>query len=162
MTPLQITARALLGIAGASLAPSTLSLIRNMFLDQDQRTFAIGVWATSFSAGAALGPLFGRVLMEYFGWGSVFLVAVPVMALLLVLGPLLLPEFRDHKAGYGVEHLLAMLVDGDLQTPLGSGLDELVDGFLDLLLNVAHDRCPSQSPYSLSISRATSDRSSLN
>jgi MFS transporter, DHA2 family, multidrug resistance protein len=94
-----IITRALLGVAGATLAPSTLSIIRNMFLDPDQRTFAIGVWATSFAAGAAIGPLAGGVLLEYFWWGSVFLLAVPVMALLLVLGPLLLPEFRDPEAG---------------------------------------------------------------
>ena len=94
-----IATRALLGVAGATLAPSTLSLIRNMFLDPDQRAFAIGVWATSFAAGAAIGPLAGGVLLEFFWWGSVFLLAVPVMALLLVLGPLLLPEFRDLGAG---------------------------------------------------------------
>jgi MFS transporter, DHA2 family, multidrug resistance protein len=94
-----IATRALLGVAGATLAPSTLSLIRNMFLDPDQRAFAIGVWATSFAAGAAIGPLAGGVLLEFFWWGSVFLLAVPVMALLLVLGPLLLPEFRDPGAG---------------------------------------------------------------
>jgi MFS transporter, DHA2 family, multidrug resistance protein len=94
-----IAARALLGIAGATLAPSTLSLIRNMFLDADQRTFAIGVWVASFSAGGAIGPLTGGVLLEYFWWGSVFLLAVPVMVLLLVLGPILLPEFRDPQAG---------------------------------------------------------------
>jgi DHA2 family multidrug resistance protein-like MFS transporter len=94
-----IATRALLGIAGATLAPSTLSLIRNMFLDPDQRTFAIGVWATSFSAGAAIGPLAGGFLLEHFWWGSVFLLAVPVMALLLILGPVLLPEFRDPQAG---------------------------------------------------------------
>src|SRR4029450_4189148 len=94
-----IATRALLGIAGATLAPSTLALIRNMFLDQAQRTFAIGVWATSFSAGAAIGPLAGGVLLEYFWWGSVFLLAVPVMALLLMLGPVLLPESRDIEAG---------------------------------------------------------------
>src|SRR5829696_2368760 len=94
-----IATRALLGVAGATLAPSTLSLIRNMFLDPDQRTFAIGVWATSFSAGAAIGPLAGGFLLEYFWWGSVFLLAVPVMALLLMLGPMLLPEFRDPEAG---------------------------------------------------------------
>ena len=86
-------------MAAATLAPSTLSLIRNMFLDPGQRTFAIGVWATSFSVGAALGPLLGGVLLEFFWWGSVFLLAVPVMALLLVLGPRLLPEFRDPDAG---------------------------------------------------------------
>src|SRR5215203_5424797 len=94
-----IATRAMLGVAGATLAPSTLSLIRNMFLDPDQRTFAIGVWATSFSAGAALGPLAGGALLQFFWWGSVFLVAVPVMALLLMLGPALLPDSRDPEAG---------------------------------------------------------------
>jgi MFS transporter, DHA2 family, multidrug resistance protein len=82
-----IAARALLGVAGATLAPSTLSLIHNMFLDTQQRTFAIAVWATSFSVGAALGPLVGGILLEWFWWGSVFLVAVPIMVMLLVVGP---------------------------------------------------------------------------
>src|SRR5262249_32093158 len=90
-----IVARAVLGIAAATLAPSTLSLIRNMFLDSRQRTTAISVWVTSFSAGAALGPLLGGVLLEQFWWGSVFLLSVPLMGLLLILGPRLLPEFRD-------------------------------------------------------------------
>jgi MFS transporter, DHA2 family, multidrug resistance protein len=94
-----IVTRALLGVAAATLAPSTLSLIRNMFLDPGQRTFAIGIWAMSFSVGAAVGPLLGGVLLEFFWWGSVFLLAVPVMLLLLVLGPRLLPEFRDPEAG---------------------------------------------------------------
>ena len=94
-----IAARALLGIAGATIAPSTLSLIRNLFHDPDQRTFAIGVWITAYSLGGALGPLLGGVLLEFFWWGSVFLLAIPVMALLLVLGPVLLPEFRDPDAG---------------------------------------------------------------
>jgi MFS transporter, DHA2 family, multidrug resistance protein len=93
-----IASRALLGIAAATLAPSTLSLIRNMFLDPRQRTFAIGVWTTSFAVGAAVGPLLGGVLLEFFWWGSVFLLAVPVMALLLAVGPRLLPEYRDPNA----------------------------------------------------------------
>jgi DHA2 family multidrug resistance protein-like MFS transporter len=94
-----IATRALLGIAGATLAPSTLSMIRNMFLDPAQRTLAIGVWITSYSAGGAIGPLLGGVMLEYFWWGSVFLIGVPVMVLLLMLGPVLLPEFRDPEAG---------------------------------------------------------------
>jgi DHA2 family multidrug resistance protein-like MFS transporter len=94
-----IAARALLGVAGATVAPSTLSLIRNMFVDHRQRTVAVAVWITSFSVGGAIGPLLGGVLLEWFWWGSVFLLAVPVMALLLVLGPLLLPEFRDPRPG---------------------------------------------------------------
>src|SRR4029450_8739991 len=94
-----IVSRALLGVAAATVAPSTLSLISNMFLDPGQRTFAIGVWATSFSVGAALGPLLGGVLLEFFWWGSVFLLAVPVMLVLLAVGPRLLPEFRDPGAG---------------------------------------------------------------
>ena len=94
-----IATRALLGVAGATLAPSTLSLIRSMFLDPGQRTFAIGVWVTSYSVGGAIGPLLGGILLQYFWWGSVFLIGVPVMVLLLVVGPLLLPEFRDPDAG---------------------------------------------------------------
>jgi MFS transporter, DHA2 family, multidrug resistance protein len=94
-----IASRALLGVAGATVAPSTLSLIRNMFHDPGQRTFAIGVWITSYSLGGAIGPLLGGVLLEFFWWGSVFLLAVPVMVLLLVLGPVLLPEYKDPDAG---------------------------------------------------------------
>jgi DHA2 family multidrug resistance protein-like MFS transporter len=70
-----IAARALLGVAGATVAPSTLSLIRNMFPDPRQRTVAISVWIGSFSAGGAVGPLLGGLLLEWFWWGSVFLLA---------------------------------------------------------------------------------------
>jgi DHA2 family multidrug resistance protein-like MFS transporter len=94
-----IASRALLGIAGATLAPSTLSLIRSMFEDDQQRTVAIGIWITSFSVGAAIGPLVGGLLLEQFPWGSVFLLAVPVMALLLAIGPRLLPEYKDPNPG---------------------------------------------------------------
>ncbi|HYF12639.1 MAG TPA: MFS transporter [Actinomycetota bacterium] len=94
-----VATRALLGLAGATLAPSTLSLIRNMFLDEKQRTTAIAVWITSFSVGGAIGPLLGGLVLEFFWWGAAFLVAVPVMALLLLLGPRLLPEYRDPTAG---------------------------------------------------------------
>lgn len=94
-----IVTRALLGVAGATLAPSTLSLIRNMFLNKKERTVAIGIWVTCFSVGGAIGPLLGGLLLEHFWWGSVFLLNVPVMVLLLILGPVLLPEFRDPGAG---------------------------------------------------------------
>jgi MFS transporter, DHA2 family, multidrug resistance protein len=90
-----IATRAVLGIAGATLAPSTLSLIRNMFLDPKQRTVAIGVWISSYSVGGAIGPLLGGALLQHFWWGSVFLLAVPVMLVLLMLGPVLLPEYRE-------------------------------------------------------------------
>jgi MFS transporter, DHA2 family, multidrug resistance protein len=94
-----IASRALLGVSGATLAPSTLSLIRNMFLDPAERTRAIAVWITSFSVGAAIGPLLGGLVLEFFWWGAAFLISVPVMALLLILGPRFLPEFRDPNAG---------------------------------------------------------------
>jgi MFS transporter, DHA2 family, multidrug resistance protein len=93
-----IATRALLGLAGATLLPSTVALIRNMFVDPRQRVFAIGIWAAVFSAGTAIGPVIGGVLLEWFWWGSVFLLGLPLMAGLLVLGPALLPEFRDPNA----------------------------------------------------------------
>ena len=96
---LLIAARALLGLAGAMVAPSTLSLIRGLFEDPRQRTFAIGVWATSYSVGAAIGPLAGGAVLEFAWWGSVFLLGVPVMMLTLLLGPRLLPEHRESETG---------------------------------------------------------------
>ena len=94
-----IASRALLGIAGATLAPSTLSLIFSMFRDPGERATAIGVWIAAFSAGGAVGPVLGGVLLERFWWGAVFLLAVPPMGLLLALGPRVLPEYRDPDAG---------------------------------------------------------------
>jgi DHA2 family multidrug resistance protein-like MFS transporter len=96
---LLIAARALMGLAGATLAPSTLSLIRGMFEDPRQRTFAIGVWATSYSVGAAVGPLAGGAVLEVAWWGSVFLLGVPVMVLTLLLAPRYLPERREAPGG---------------------------------------------------------------
>ncbi|MFG2844559.1 MFS transporter [Kitasatospora sp. NPDC048296] len=94
-----IVARALLGVAGATLAPSTLALITNMFRDGRQRGQAVAVWATCQFAGGALGPVLAGFLLQHFWWGSVFLAAVPAMAVLLVAGPFLLPEFRSEAAG---------------------------------------------------------------
>ncbi|WP_430787978.1 MFS transporter [Actinoplanes sp. G11-F43] len=97
--PMLIAARAALGIAGATLAPSTLALLTNMFMDAKQRATAIGVWSACFMGGAVLGPPIGGALLSQFWWGSVFLLALPVMVLMLVAGPFLLPEFRNPDAG---------------------------------------------------------------
>ncbi len=96
---LLIGARALLGVAGATLAPSTLALIRGLFLQPRDRSMAVGVWAAMFSAGAALGPVIGGLLLEHFWWGSVFLINVAVMAVLLAGGIVLLPEQRNPTPG---------------------------------------------------------------
>lgn len=94
-----IASRAVMGIAGATLMPSTLALVSSMFRDPHQRGLAIGIWATMFSAGIALGPIVGGALLERFWWGSVFLLGLPVMLLLLIAAPLLLPEYRDRTVG---------------------------------------------------------------
>ncbi|MEV7780924.1 MFS transporter [Kitasatospora sp. NPDC088351] len=94
-----ILARALLGVAGATIMPSTLSLIRGLFPDDRERATAIGIWGAAATAGAALGPVVGGVLLEHFWWGSVFLLNIPVVVLLLVLGGRLLPESKDPKPG---------------------------------------------------------------
>jgi DHA2 family multidrug resistance protein-like MFS transporter len=94
-----IVARGLLGIAGATMAPSTLSLISNMFRDEREKTFAVSVWVSSFSFGGAIGPVVGGVLITRFWWGAVFLAPIPIMVLLLIVGPRLLPEHRRAKAG---------------------------------------------------------------
>ncbi|MYU51084.1 MULTISPECIES: MFS transporter [Streptomyces] len=94
-----IAARALLGIGGATLMPSTLALIRNLFHDEKQRGRAIAIWSVAVTGGIAIGPVLSGALLEHFWWGSVFLINAPAMALLLVCGPLLLPESRNPAAG---------------------------------------------------------------
>lgn len=94
-----IAARALLGIAGATISPSILALITNMFRDGAQRGLAISIWMVCFMAGMTLGPLVGGVMLEHFWWGAPFLLGVPVMVLLLATGPFLLPEYKDSSPG---------------------------------------------------------------
>jgi DHA2 family multidrug resistance protein-like MFS transporter len=163
---LLIATRALMGVAAATLAPSTLSLIRNMFHDPHERTVAISVWIMSYSAGAAIGPVIGGLLLEHFWWGSVFLINVPVMLLLLAIGPVLLPEFRDPGAGrmdlpsaglslaaillaiYGLKHLAEGGDQWLAAATIGSGIAiaivfvrrqaRLADPLLDLRLFRSH------------------------
>ncbi|MEU4289697.1 MFS transporter [Kribbella sp. NPDC026596] len=94
-----IGARAVLGIAGAAIAPCTLSLISTLFPDARQRATALGVWGGCFTVGATVGPIVGGVLLNHFWWGSAFLIGVPAMVVLLVVGPVLLPEYRNERAG---------------------------------------------------------------
>lgn len=176
--PMLIATRALLGVAGATVGPSTLSLIRTMFSDPRQRTTAIGLWISSFSAGAVIGPLVGGVMLEFFWWGSVFLLAVPVMGLLLLLGPRLLPEYRDPESGsidlisVGMSLVAVLAViyglkliaeDGIAPVPalsivvgvalLGAFLDRqrrLARPFIDLRLFRSRDFSASLAIYSLS------------
>ncbi|MFG3283682.1 MFS transporter [Streptomyces sp. NPDC048111] len=96
---MMILARALLGVAGATLMPSTLALIRNIFHDPRERSLAVGIWGAAASAGAAVGPVVGGFLLENFWWGSVFLINLPVMAVLVLVGIKLLPESRDPDPG---------------------------------------------------------------
>ncbi|MFF3486771.1 MFS transporter [Streptomyces sp. NPDC002701] len=96
---LMIVARALLGVAGATLMPATLALIRNLFHDPRERSLAIGIWGATASAGTAVGPVVGGFLLEHFWWGSVFLINLPVMAVLVLVGAKLLPESRDPEPG---------------------------------------------------------------
>lgn len=126
-----IAARAVLGFFGAMLMPSTLSLLRTIFLDREQRRLAIAIWATGFSAGAALGPIVGGMLLEHFWWGSVFLLAVPVLIPLVVFVPLLIRESRDPKPGR--VDPLSVLLSIATMLPIVYGIKTLaVDGVASL------------------------------
>jgi MFS transporter, DHA2 family, multidrug resistance protein len=95
-----IGARALLAVGGATLMPSTASLVRHMFHDPKQRSTAIAIWTGVMTGGVSLGPVLSGVLLEHFWWGSVFLINLPVMVALLLLAPILLPEHRNPRAGW--------------------------------------------------------------
>jgi DHA2 family multidrug resistance protein-like MFS transporter len=94
-----IAARALLGLGGATLMPSTLGLIRNMFHDEKQRGTAVAIWTAGLTFGVSLGPILSGFLLEHFWWGSVFLINAPFMVMLLLLAPVLVPEFRNPELG---------------------------------------------------------------
>ncbi|MGW0587708.1 MFS transporter [Streptosporangium sp. NPDC002607] len=124
-----VASRALLGVAGATLSPSTLALISNLFRDERQRSVAISLWATSQFGGAALGPVVGGLMLEHFWWGSVFLLGVPVMCLLLAVGPILLPEYRNPDTGRLDLPSVALSLGAVL--PVVYGFKELIAGDTD-------------------------------
>ena len=128
-----VVARALLGVAGATLMPSTLALIRDLFDDEDARRKAVAVWNAVLTGGVALGPILSGVLLEHFWWGSVFLINVPVMLALLVAAPLLLPA-NTGVAGRSVDLLSAVLALGAV-LPLIYGIKTVAsDGWSAALL----------------------------
>lgn len=134
---LMILARALLGVAGATLMPASLALIRNIFHDPRERSLAVGIWGATASAGTAVGPIAGGFLLEHFWWGSVFLINLPVMAVLVLVGIRTLPESRNpHPGPWDLSSVLLSLVGvialvyavkeaathGPTGTTLGTGL----------------------------------------
>jgi len=126
-----IVARGGMGIAGASLLPTVLSLIRQLFHDDRQRTFAMGLYTTCFSAGTMLGPVVGGFLLDHFWWGSVFLIPVPLILLLLVAAPFLLPEFK-HPSVKGIDPgSAALLITAIL--PVVYGLKQVAQNGLAVL-----------------------------
>ncbi|MEU9800099.1 MFS transporter [Streptomyces sp. NPDC051000] len=94
-----IAARALLGIGGAMIMPATLSILRQVFPDRRERALAIGIWTAVAAIGAASGPVLGGFLVQHYWWGSVFLINIPLMALILPLGRWLLPESKGSSQG---------------------------------------------------------------
>ncbi|QBI21992.1 MFS transporter [Egibacter rhizosphaerae] len=122
---LLILARGLLGIAGAMLLPSTLSLLRSMFGEPKQLGIAVAAWTTAYMAGVTLGPVIGGLMLQRFWWGSVFLLGVPVMALLLAVGPWLLPEHR--KPGPAVVDLPSVGLSLGAVLSLVFGLKEVAN-----------------------------------
>jgi DHA2 family multidrug resistance protein-like MFS transporter len=123
-----IAARVLLGVFGAMLMPSTLSLLRSIFTDRRQRRLAVAIWATGFSAGSAIGPVVGGLLLQHFWWGSVFLIAVPVLLPLLILAPLLIRESKDPTPG--PFDLISILLSAAALAPIVYAIKEFAtDGF---------------------------------
>lgn len=129
-----IAARAGMGFFGAMLMPSTLSLLRNIFQNGAQRRLAVAIWAACFTSGAALGPIIGGILLQHFWWGSVFLMAVPILIPLLVFAPFLVKESKDPKPG-PVDPLSIALSFGAM-VPLAFSIKSIASeglGFLEIL-----------------------------
>ncbi|WP_433174375.1 MFS transporter [Actinoallomurus sp. CA-150999] len=126
-----IAARAVLGVGGATLMPSTLALIRNMFHDEKQRGTAVAIWSAVTTGGIALGPVLSGLLLNHFWWGSVFLINTPAMVLLLVFAPLLVPEFKN--PGAGRFDLVSSVLSLGAVLPVIYGVKEIAADGVDLL-----------------------------
>src|SRR3954447_24297667 len=132
-----IATRALMGVGGAFIMPSTLSIITNVFTNPAERGKAIGVWAGVSALGIGLGPITGGFLLEHFWWGSIFIVNVPIVIAGLVLGYFLVPESKDpsHAALDPVGALLSIVALGSILWAVieapghGWGAPEIVAGF---------------------------------
>lgn len=110
-----IAIRALLGVGGAMVMPSTLSLIRSVFSDARERTLALSVWGATAALGAAIGPVVGGALLEAFSWHAAFLLNVPLMAVAIAAGLWLLRENRSARPGR-IDALGVILSAGGLTT----------------------------------------------
>ena len=116
---------------------ATLSLLRSLFQDRTQRRLAIAIWATGFSAGAAIGPILGGILLEHFGWGAIFLMAVPFLVPLLIGAPLLVPESRDSNPG--PFDLISIVLSGLALAPLVYAIKHTATDGPDLIgLDLSH------------------------
>src|SRR6478609_9564936 len=133
-----IATRALMGVGGAFIMPSTLSIITNVFTEPAERGKAIGVWAGVSALGIGLGPITGGFLLEHFWWGSIFIVNVPIVIAGLVLGYFLVPESKDptHSALDPVGAVLSIAALGTILWAVieapghGWGAPEIVAGFV--------------------------------
>ncbi|HEX6873388.1 MAG TPA: MFS transporter [Micromonosporaceae bacterium] len=128
-TTMLLISRALLGIAAATVMPSVLALISQMFRDPRQMGAAFGIWGSSIMVGVVLGPVVGGLLLNSFWWGSVFMMGLPIMALLLLAGPSLLPDSRNPYGGKLDVPSVAMSLGAIL--PFIYGLKELAHRGLD-------------------------------